>query len=252
MVKKDLINKLKSIDLNEKEAVIYCELIDQKEAPAGDLIKKTGFHRNVVYTSLDHLKNKKLVTEKTKKGKKYYVPDSPDILLEDLKEKEKIAENLNKQIKNELSEDIESISIHEGNDEYFKLLASIINQMENGDTKYILGAGGESFMENTMRPIWKKYHEVAAKQGIKIKMLAYNDQSKGMSKDLEDYKEIYETKYISGDEKNPAGLHIYPKLNTVLNIIYSDDNSPVKAIKIKDKRLTEGYMNLFKNLWDKN
>lgn len=49
--------------------------------------------------------------------------------------------------------------------------------------------------------------------------------------------------------ENPSGIHIYPEVNTVLTIIYSDKNRPVTAIKMVNPSLVKGYLNLFGNLW---
>jgi sugar-specific transcriptional regulator TrmB len=243
---------LKILGFSDNESMIYSLLIDKKQAPAGDLIKETSFHRNVVYTALNHLINKKLVSEKVKNGKKFYVPEAPKILLQQIEEQTKTCESLIKKIDESLTEDSEGITVYEGNDEFLKLLLSLLNDMKPGDEKYILGAGGEEFMEYTMRPIWKKYHKKATEQKIKISMIAYENQKDSLTKDINPYKKMYSIKFLKGRDENPAGIHIYPSLNTVLNIIYSDKNQPVTAIKIKNKKLAQGYINLFQNLSNKN
>ncbi|MEN9921530.1 MAG: Sugar-specific transcriptional regulator TrmB [Candidatus Parcubacteria bacterium] len=249
---KNIQKDLKILGFSENESSLYSLLIDKKEAPAGDLIKETGFHRNVVYTALNHLINKKLVSEKIKNSKKFYVPEAPKILLEQIREQSQTCESLINKIDESLTEDSQGITVHEGNDEFLKLLLSLLNEMRPNDEKFILGAGGEDFMEYTMRPIWKKYHQKAIEQKIKISMIAYENQKDSLVKDIEPYKKIYSMKFLKGKDENPAGIHVYPHLNTVLNIIYSDKNQPVTAIKIKNKRLTQGYINLFKNLYSKN
>ena len=60
---------------------------------------------------------------------------------------------------------------------------------------------------------------------------------------------IYQIRYLPSNIENPSGIHIYPEAKTVLNIIYSDENSPVTAIKIKNPAVVQGYLNLFNSLW---
>ena len=104
-------------------------------------------------------------------------------------------------------------------------------------------------MRETMRPIWKKYHAVAKAQSLNIKMIAYDRQRDALKVDT-DREGIYEVRYLSDASENPAGLHIYPEIGTVLNIIYSDQLTPVTAIRIKNKALADSYLRLFKHLWE--
>ena len=48
-----MLNKLIKIGFSENEALIYKILIDSGQSKASLIIKKTGLHRNVVYTTLD-------------------------------------------------------------------------------------------------------------------------------------------------------------------------------------------------------
>ena len=79
-------------------------------------------------------------------------------------------------------------------------------------------------------------------------MISYESQRKEIDLDKHS-KKIYEIKYLPNKIENPSGLHIYPKANTILNIIYSDSSTPVTAIKIKNDKLVKGYLNLFNNFW---
>ena len=103
-------------------------------------------------------------------------------------------------------------------------------------------------MQQTMRPIWEAYHAVAREQDIRIHMLAYTSQRTALESDIAN-NTLYTVRYLPDEIENPAGIHIYPAIGVILNIIYSDNTTPVTAIKIKNSALTEGYLNLFKNLW---
>lgn len=237
------------LGFSSNEIDVYLALLGKKSATGGEIIKQTGFHRNVVYTSLNHLINKKVVCEKSKNKKKYFVPETLDYLEQSISEQVEICKIANNEIKNNLSEDNNSITVYEGNDEFLRLLLSLLNKLDIGGRKYILGAGGEEFMEETMRSIWKKYHKKAEERKIKINMIAYENQKDALLKDIEKNKSLYEIKFLQGQDKNPSGIQIYPQLNTVVNIIYSDSKTNVTAIKIVSSKLTQGYLNLFNSLW---
>lgn len=241
-------NSLLSLGFTANDADVYLALLKIGSSTADNVIKETGLHRNLVYTSLSHLVAKKLVTEQEIKSKKNFSANNPQFLVDDFNEKTNLAKEVVEEIEKSIPKDKQEIIIHQGNDEYLKLLTGLINRLPKGSTKYIMGTGGEEFMKNTMIPIWKKYHNVAFAQEIKIKMISYEDQ-KSSIKSLADAEGIYEIKYLSSNTGNPAGIHIYPEIDTVLNIIYSDDRQPVTAIMIKNKALAKSYLNLFNNLW---
>jgi sugar-specific transcriptional regulator TrmB len=241
-------NDLMKLGFSENDATVYLALAELKTATSNPLITNTGLHRSLVYTSLEHLVARKLISEFETKGKKTFSIVSPDILVEEFEENQKIAESVSKNIIHKMSAETQEITIHKGNDEYLALLTSLIKQLPNGGTKYIIGSGGEDFMEETMRPIWKKYHNAIDGAKITIKMIGYKNQKESFQKETE-REGSYKIKYLDTSTENPAGIHVYPEAGVVLNIIYSNREQPVTAIKIKDQNLVKGYLNLFNTLW---
>jgi sugar-specific transcriptional regulator TrmB len=239
---------LKSLDFTPSDESVYAALIETGPTHAGELIKRTRLHRNVVYTALQHLADRKLVTEKLSKGKKLFSINSPQALADEYQKKAALAKLASELIQKQLPEKIDEITIHQGNEEYLDLLTGIIRTMPVKSTKYVLGTGGEAFMTETMLPIWKQYHKAAKERGLKIKMIGYEPQRKSIDPDIQ-REGIYEMRYLPQNLENPSGVHIYPEAGIILNIIYSDEQNPVTAIKMNNKKLVDGYLNLFNNLW---
>lgn len=250
MLKNKHISNLIHLGFSENDALVYTTLSNLKTTTVNPIIAKTGLHRSLVYTSLEHLVAKKLISEFENRGKKNFTVISPDILIEEFNEKQNIAKIVAKDIKEKIASNIQEITIHQGNEEYLALLTSLVRQLPKGGTKYVMGTGGENFMKETMRPIWEKYHQVISDTQISIKMIGYKNQKEAFEKEIAGEK-MYKVRYLPSDMENPAGIHIYPEADVVLNIIYSDQNKPVTAIKIKDKNLVKAYLNLFNNLWKK-
>lgn len=242
------IQKLISLDFNQNEASVYTELRQYGPCKAGVIISKTGLHRNVVYTALEHLMSRKVVSVQISRGGKVFTAIAPNILIEEYDYKKELAQELTEDFKKNNFISDQEISVHEGNDEYLKLLTSLINSLPSEATKYVLGTGGADFMHYTMLSIWDRYHEVARRQKINIKMLAYGTQRDALEKKTK-AEGMYSIKYLPENTENPAGIHIYPEIDTVLNIIYSNEFQTVAAIKIKNRSLTQSYLNLFNNLW---
>jgi len=245
------IQNLKDLGFSENDALVYISLAKLKISTPNPIISNTGLHKSLVYTSLEHLVSRKLVSKFEKKGKMHFSITDPSILVEEFNKKQILAETTVRKLIKTIDSEIQEITIHQGNEEYLTLLTTLIKQLPKGGSKYVIGTGGEEFMEETMRPLWKKYHEVVNKAGISIKMISYKNQKKSFEKETQKEK-VYKIKYLTEGIENPAGIHIYPEAGVVLNIIYSDKNKPVTAIKIKDKDLVIGYLNLFTNLWKNN
>lgn len=98
--------ELEKIGLNKNEAIVYIELSRLGQASAGELIKKTGFHRNIVYDNLEKLIDKGLASFITEGKRKIFQITSPEMLTEfldkeqeSLDEKKKTAEKIRAQIK---------------------------------------------------------------------------------------------------------------------------------------------------------
>ncbi len=243
-----LKNHLEELGFSNSEAIVYLALLEQGLGSAGPLIASTGLHRNVVYTSLEHLKARKLVSERLIRGVKHFSLTSPESLTQEFQKKSQIAGVTTEEILRRLPSESQEITIHQGNDEYLALLSSLLHSLPKKSDKYVLGTGGEEFMRLTMRPIWKSYHAVASDQEVRIHMLAYDSQRSAIEPDTTG-NPLYDVRYLPDEIENPAGIHIYPAIDTVLNIIYSNETTSVTVIKIRNKALAEGYLHLFKNLW---
>jgi predicted transcriptional regulator len=243
-----LSQDLLRLGFSANDAAVYLALLKQGPCMAGPLITETKFHRNIVYTSLEHLQARKLVSEKTIKGRKQFMVTDPERLAAEFSEKAVMAKTVSHELRTRLTIIPQEITIHQGNEEYETVLTSIIRSLPKGATKYVLGTGGEAFMQETMIPIWEAYHRVVHAQHLKIRMIGYEPQRRAIDP-WTAKEEIYETRYLPPQLENPSGIHIYPEVDTVLNIIYSNEQTPVTAIKIQNAALTKGYLHLFQNLW---
>ncbi len=240
--------RLSELNFTTHDAVVYEALIRQAPCLAGALIAVTGLHRNVVYTSLEHLVARKLVAkQETRSGARFSLAD-PSCLREEFLEKAEIASQVVEEIRARLQNPVPTITVHTGNDEYLSLLTSLLKRLPVGATKYVLGTGGAAFMDTTMQPIWKPYHDVVRARDIRIRMIAYEHQRSAIEPRTKPLS-CYDVRYLSSALENPSGLHIYPEAGTVLTILYSNEHQPVTAINMQNPALVQGHLNVFEQLW---
>lgn len=243
-----LETRLSDLGFTANDAAVYLALLKHGPCNAGPMITETGFHRNVVYTSLEHLRARKLVSEKTVRGRIQFAVTDPARLAHEFEEKAHLAKDVAEELRARASVAPQEITVHQGNEEYFSLLAGIITSLPKNATKYVLGTGDHVFMRETMLPIWEEYHRLARTQKLAIRMIGYEPQRAAIDPWIK--KEgMYAMRYLPANLENPSGIHIYPDVGIVLNIIYSDDQTPVTAVKIRSEPLAKGYLNLFENLW---
>src|SRR5579871_2770025 len=115
-----LYSDLQALGLTANQSAVYLALYRSGRAKAGDIIKKTGIHRNLVYTALDELIDKKLVTSSKQLGVSVYKPLSPTRLLAEPHEKERIARNAIEELTmlSKKSTSGQEIAVREGIDEF--------------------------------------------------------------------------------------------------------------------------------------
>ena len=89
-----ITQRLSQIGLTENQALVYLTLFRSGESKAGDLIKKTGLHRNLVYVALKELVKKKLVMSTRVRNVAVFRVLYPSRLLSEAQEKERIAKGL--------------------------------------------------------------------------------------------------------------------------------------------------------------
>ena len=93
------------IGLSTNEAIIYEYLLKQGETSAGEIIKKSTLKRGLVYNTLANLRQKGLVSQRTKDKIAYFSPNHPEQLNEYIHKQE----NLLKKAKNTFEANMSSI-----------------------------------------------------------------------------------------------------------------------------------------------
>ena len=248
-MKDALLSKhLLDLGFTQGEAQVYLALLTKGPCNAGPIITETGFHRNVVYTALAHLKARKLISERKVRGRAQFASTDPQHLAQEFSDKAATAQSVAKHLRDLAGTSGREITIHEGNEEYLALMCELIRSMPEGSTKYVIGTGGEAFMKETMIPLWKPYHQVARAQRLRIQMIGYQNQKPSIEAWTNSEKN-YHIRYLPSVLENPSGIHVYPEIGVVVNILYSTVTQPVVAIKIQSEGLAQGYLNLFASLW---
>jgi len=86
--------KLEYLGLSKNEARIYLSLLELGEAQAGKISKSIQMNRPATYDALDRLMEKGLVSYHLSANRKVFKPASPNVLNEQLKERQEIIQEI--------------------------------------------------------------------------------------------------------------------------------------------------------------
>ena len=185
------IFELEKLGLNKNESIVYVELMKFGKATAGELIKKTQFHRTIIYDNLDKLIDKGLVSYIFLGGKRKLFQIAPPEMLSDflaeeqkkLDEKRNLANNLQKEIKKsfQINSGKQEAAIYRGVKGAKFVLYDILNEKKD---LISFGAPKES-VEIMGSVYWKNYNLKRQKLRIHAKLL-FNESLREWAK-----KEIF-------------------------------------------------------------
>jgi len=199
------IEPLRELGLTEGEIKVYLALTKLGETTSGPIVDESGVSVSKVYTILDRLAKKGLVSNIVKEKTKHFTPADPSRLLVYLQEKEadlqKQEEKLKKLIpmlKLEKNTAItsETAQVYEGMKGIQTARERTMEIMKKGDQMWVIGIAKTPYT-GFMTPYFREYHKRRSKRGIKCRYL-YNEYAK-------DYGEISKKIPLSKVRYMPKG-----------------------------------------------
>lgn len=234
-------DELLKLGFTPYEADIYLALIDIGQTGAGEIIKKTGLHRNVVYDTLDKLMAKNLVFKVIRrKISLFQVADPNRILAEqeaNLERAQRIIPDLAKR-----AEVRQEIIVYEGLEGFQNFSIGMLERMAPGTCLYVLGSIGNRWYE-LMGDKYKIYRKITQKKKIRWKMVNFEEDT---DRDREAIKAtgLVEVRTMPESYKAPANMLVWED-----KIALQTLTEPYSVVEIKNKFLAESYLNYFNMLW---
>ena len=227
------VEDLKKAGLTGNESKVYFELLKKGELSANELAKKIGMDRTLVYTVLNNLVEKGMVSYIIKENKKLFSAANPENLLSKLKEKEAFIQDLIPKLKSikKFVEPKQEIKVYEGKEG----LRVFVNLAIKEKFMYSFGATGQGFYAFYDMPLLVKK---AIKKKMDVRMIA-NKKLKGIS--AFSFK-AFKIKYLDIQTKVTTSI-----FGDYVSIHIVKDKPLVIIIKNKD--IAESYKNYFNVLW---
>ncbi len=231
--------QLKEIGLTENEVSTYLILLENGAMNPSAVAHKLNTHRGYMYDSLERMKEKGVVSEIYKKGKKHYQANSPESILEMLRLKmtafEEIVPKLN-QVMSSKEEDTK-VELHQGSRVYRTIIKDIIATVKENDEVLLTGVD-ENLLLNHVEPIYlRQYFTIIKERNIKEKIII----KKGFPKSESfEYREL-DPEFIGNVMQAVYGGKV------ALFIM----GNPYQAIIIENDAVANTYRRQFQLLWEK-
>ncbi len=234
------------LGLNHNEAIVYLALVELGRASAGELIKRTAFHRNIVYDNLNKLVDKGLVTFIDEEGIRFFQPMPPESILDML---EKKSEEINKQqvlAKKILPEVKKLLKLQELKQEAglyrgVKAIKYLFNDIIKEGEDYVVYGAPQASIDIMGGYFWKNYNKRAVEKKIRARMIFNSEIRKWGKLTTNRYTRI---RYLPKEFDNLTETSVYK--DKVSIVVWSQ--KPI-GVLIKDKNVADAYRAYFEILW---
>src|SRR3989339_327683 len=240
-----LSNDLEGLGLNKNEATVYLALQGLGKTKAGEVIKQTGLHRNLVYQALEALADRRLLTKSTTGSVALFSPTDPIHLLDGIHEAELTAQRVVEMLRDKKKVVDQEITVYEGADGMRSFNIKNAESLRPGESIYVMGSGGPKFEAAMGERALKKYFAAIGKRGG-AKVLMYQPQ------------QYSDDTYQRAREHSSFEFRVLPYDMTPSAAVVFTDRSvafhfyedPITVIEIKNPHLVEAYKNYFELLWN--
>ncbi|HLC90160.1 MAG TPA: helix-turn-helix domain-containing protein [Candidatus Nanoarchaeia archaeon] len=230
---------LRKYGLSEKEIGLYLACLKTGSTTANRLSELTNIRRSTVYEVIDSLKHKGLISSFIKNKRFYFSAAKPSILLDLLKDKEKLIRNILPEL-NQLSFSL----VERPKVEVFEGLLGLKTASEDMlDSKEILVYGASHLADKILGPYTTNFSKRRVGKKIKLKAIIEEDIPDHMKeKEVAKYTSIKTSKIF----KNHTSVYfIYS--GKVLIITFKEE---LMALRITSPLLVESQKILFDYLWN--
>lgn len=228
--------RLQKLGLNLNEAKIYLTLLKLGSGQAGKISKESQINRTTTYDSLERLIERGLVAYIVEANRKVFKAVSPDALLNQLKEKQKIAEEILPELNSVFKEtkEKEESDIYKGRKGIKAILQDILKFKE-----YVAFGSSGRFLE-----IMKHDFDIFQKRKKELKINAKVILSESSRKTEQVKLSHTNFKYIPDEFSSPTTTFVYNNKTAI--IVWGE--IPIATL-ITSKEVSNSYIKYFDFLW---
>ena len=233
----DLNHNLKSIGLNASEITVYLFLLENGLSTPPIVSRGTKIARTNCYNILQSLKEKDLILEQIVKNKKTYLASDPESLLRGWQKKKETIEQIIPDLRSlyKTQKNKPKIRFYEGVGQIKEIYRLSL------EAKQIMALGSTNKIEQLMPGFLDEYFTEIKKRGIIFYDLLTADSKSIAGEDKNLLKGLYEFKLLPSEYKDqPTDILIWDN-----NIALSTLEEPVFATVLTHKPLADTFKMIF-------
>ncbi len=243
---------LSHIGLADSEIKVYFALLELESSTVGPIIDKARVPDSKIYSILEKLKEKGLVSFVIKNNVKHFQASDPRGLIDIIEDKEKLLQAQRKELqekvipmieeKRKLTEDKQEATVYEGFGGFKAAMHSILDTVGPGGRYDVFMLGKDLEDRRTVR-FFRKFHETRVKRGVSIRLLS-EERFRNLIDRLHRHVGM-NIRFTA--QKIPVGTFIFK--NYVMTVTWGEKPT---AFVIKSKKNYEYYLDFFEDIWEKS
>jgi len=240
--------ELLALGLTWNEVKAYKSLMRLGETQVGGIINDLKIHRQIAYNALDALEKRGMVTKTSKNKVQHYKIVDPEVIVENVKKQEVLAERLARTIKQEMkkSRHEHEINIYSGQAGARKFYVQVYKHVPMGATAYIMGVSvkgvlqslGEDFVRG---PYTKMKNE---KKLISKLVMGESERKDDIAFGEKTNPELRESRFLPYENTDPISTTIWPD-----RITFMATGKDIFLIEIINQEFRDSYKAHFDMLW---
>lgn len=236
------VRDLQQLGLSKNVALVYFALVELDGAKAGEIIKRTGLHRHLVYLALESLMKKKLIAKIDQNGVAYYKLLDVSHLLSEVKSKEVLAKQLIEQFRAKHKPPEQEIVVYEGIEEVRAKELESYERMRKTEVMRYLGNSPHWF-EVMGESLTEHLAKLQQKIGFQIQCIT---SQKMPEHDFFLPSKLTHIKILPHISSDISEIQIFHDQIMIKQFV-----EPYSVIQIINPLIAKSYNNYFEELWKK-
>lgn len=238
-----LVEHLKTLGLNKREALVYLALLRLGETGTSLIIRDANLHGQYVYQALGALEERGLVQHVIRRGRKKFTAKNPRVLTRLIDHQRVIAQDLAVKLEELMVLPPEQrFETFQGKEAYVAHEFEILKQQQENTELLVIGGVGDKFNEN-MGDRLQEYAVLQIKKNITIRYIGSESQRAGMPL-MHGRRKLFKTRYLPGLFTGHVNTNIWPDL-----LGFNVFGEPVTRFTIWNPVVAGSYKQFFETLW---
>lgn len=244
-IDKNLIDNLESLGLNEKESLVYIDLLNKPFAVGSSkIVKTTGLHGQFVYNALYSLEGKGLVKHSIVRGRKRFEATRLERLNSLIEEKRLIAQKTIEMLKMINKKPVEQdFEVYQGEDAYTQHQLDMLENMKEGGEILIISTDWGEFFTKKRADFFKKYEQMRERKNISIRFVL-NEGLRKVATEAQDNRRNTSYRFLP-DHRSHSGICVFEE-----SIDFYLMGEPITVFNFKNEKITQGHRSFFEVLWN--